>query len=200
MKATIGCLLGLVFSLTAAAEPLIEGRVLLTSGAPAAGAQVRLFDRTDLRAAPLAATTDRAGQFTLPLGHPCGGPAGALRTGGELSQSVQSRHDDSLPAADGDVRAAGGVQPPGSAHCHAGGWGTAGRFSHRTLGRHRCGRTGGGRRGVSVPAPRRGYACNPSYAADRRAGGDSFGGGRVARPGKAIRELEKRGIQARSTG
>ena len=39
----------------------------LDSGAPVPGAQVLLFDLADLRAAPLAATTDRSGQFTLPL-------------------------------------------------------------------------------------------------------------------------------------
>ena len=39
----------------------------LDSGAPVPGARVLLFDLTDLRAAPLAATTDRSGRFTLPL-------------------------------------------------------------------------------------------------------------------------------------
>ena len=67
MKAIIGCLVGWGFSVTAAAEPLVEGRVLLTSGEPAVGAQVRLFDLADLGAAPLAATTDGSGHFTLPL-------------------------------------------------------------------------------------------------------------------------------------
>ena len=51
----------------AGAEPLVEGRVRLSSGAPVPGAQVLLFDLTDLRAAPLAATTDRSGHFTLSL-------------------------------------------------------------------------------------------------------------------------------------
>ena len=46
---------------------MVEGRVRLTTGAPAAGAVVRLFDVTDLRAAPLAATMDRSGHFTLPM-------------------------------------------------------------------------------------------------------------------------------------
>ena len=45
----------------------MEGRVRLPSGAPVPGAQVLLFDLTDLRAAPLAATTDQSGQFTLPM-------------------------------------------------------------------------------------------------------------------------------------
>ena len=39
----------------------------LDSGTPVPGAQVLLFDLADLRAAPLAATTDRSGHFTLPL-------------------------------------------------------------------------------------------------------------------------------------
>ncbi|MDE0708957.1 MAG: leucine-rich repeat domain-containing protein, partial [bacterium] len=52
----------------AGAEPLMEGRVRLDSGEPVAGAQVLLFNLADLRAAPLAATTDGAGHFSLPLG------------------------------------------------------------------------------------------------------------------------------------
>ena len=54
MKATAGCLIGLVFTVTVGAEPLVEGRVLLPSGAPVPGAEVRLFDVSDLRTAPLA--------------------------------------------------------------------------------------------------------------------------------------------------
>ena len=62
------CIIGLVGSwVHAGAEPLIEGRVRLPSGAPVPGAQVLLFDLADLHAAPLAATTDRSGHFTLPL-------------------------------------------------------------------------------------------------------------------------------------
>ena len=59
-------LIGLV-AFPAGADSRLEGRVLSSSGDPAAGAQVLLFDLTDLRAAPLAATTDRSGRFTLPL-------------------------------------------------------------------------------------------------------------------------------------
>ena len=70
MKAAIICFIGLVGSWChSRAEPLVEGRVRLSSGAPVPGAQVLLFDLADLRAAPLAATTDRFGQFTLPLGN-----------------------------------------------------------------------------------------------------------------------------------
>ena len=57
----------LVFGISASAEPLLEGRVRLDSGTPAVGAQVLLFDLADLRAAPLAATTDESGHFTLSL-------------------------------------------------------------------------------------------------------------------------------------
>ncbi len=68
MKAAIIGILGLVRSWGhGGAEPLVEGRVRLPSGAPVPGAQVLLFDLSDLRAAPLAAATDRSGQFTLPL-------------------------------------------------------------------------------------------------------------------------------------
>ncbi len=68
MKKAIGCLVWLLSSLQAGAEPLVEGRVRLASGEPAAGAQVLLFDLTDLRLAPVAATTDEAGYFALPFG------------------------------------------------------------------------------------------------------------------------------------
>ena len=68
MKKTIGCFMWLLSSLQAGAEPLVEGRVRLASGEPAAGAQVLLFDLTDLRLAPVAATTDEAGYFALPFG------------------------------------------------------------------------------------------------------------------------------------
>ena len=83
MKTLIGCLIGLVFGASVSAESLFEGRVRLDSGAPVPGAQVRLFDVTDLRAAPLAATTDGSGYFTLPLGALQGGLA-ALPEGFEL--------------------------------------------------------------------------------------------------------------------
>ncbi len=47
--------------------PLVEGRVRLDSGAPVPGEPIMLlFDLTDLGTAPLAATTDRSGRFTLP--------------------------------------------------------------------------------------------------------------------------------------
>ena len=57
---------GLVLSVSVDAEPLLEGRVRLSSGQPASGVQVRLFDLTDLLRF-VGTTTDEAGHFALPL-------------------------------------------------------------------------------------------------------------------------------------
>ena len=81
MRTAIICIVGLVSWVHAGAEPLLEGRVRLDSGAPVSRAQVLLFDLADLRAAPRAATTDRSGRFTLPLAT----GAGALPQGFEPS-------------------------------------------------------------------------------------------------------------------
>ena len=68
MKNTIGCIIGLVFVVSALAEPLLEGRVRLESGEPVADAQVRIFDLSDLRQGAIArAQTDGTGYFALPL-------------------------------------------------------------------------------------------------------------------------------------
>ena len=66
-RAAIICIIGLVLKVSVSAEPPLEGRVRLASGEPAVGAQVLLFDLADLRGAPVAATTDGSGRFTLPL-------------------------------------------------------------------------------------------------------------------------------------
>ena len=66
MKSLIVGLIGLVLSVSVGAEPLLEGRVRLSSGQPAVGVQVRLFDLTDLRRS-VGTTTDAAGHFALPL-------------------------------------------------------------------------------------------------------------------------------------
>ena len=66
MKLFIGSLISLVLSIHVGAEPLLKGRVRLSSGQPAVGLQVRLFDLTDLRRF-VDTTTDAAGYFTLPL-------------------------------------------------------------------------------------------------------------------------------------
>ncbi len=67
MKARLAVLVGLVLSAPAAAQPLVEGRVRLSSGEPAAAVQVLVFDLTDLQRGPVAqATTDGSGRFGLP--------------------------------------------------------------------------------------------------------------------------------------
>ena len=64
----LGCLAapGSGAGAAAGAEPLLEGRVLLSSGAPAAGARVRLFAPGDLGRS-LRVTTDESGYFAFPL-------------------------------------------------------------------------------------------------------------------------------------
>ena len=66
MKSFVGGLIALILSVSVDAEPLLEGRVRLSSGQPAVGVQVRLFDLTDLRRF-VGTTTDEAGRFVLPL-------------------------------------------------------------------------------------------------------------------------------------
>ena len=71
---TLGVVLvGLALASPVVAEPLVEGRVRLASGEPAAIAQVLLFDLTALQRGPVArATTDAEGYFALAS---LGGPA-----------------------------------------------------------------------------------------------------------------------------
>ena len=66
MTLFIGGLIGLMLSVSVDAGPLLEGRVRLSSGQPAAGVKVQLFDLTDLRRFA-GTTTDEAGHFALPL-------------------------------------------------------------------------------------------------------------------------------------
>ena len=66
MKSLIGSFIGLMLSVSVGAESLLEGRVRLSSGQPAADVQVRLFDMTDLRRS-VGTTTDETGHFALPL-------------------------------------------------------------------------------------------------------------------------------------
>ena len=67
LPAVTACLTRLLS--TAGAEPLLEGRVLLATGQPAAGARVRLFASAGLEHS-LPATTDESGNFALPLTAP----------------------------------------------------------------------------------------------------------------------------------
>ena len=62
-------------ALAAPPDPQVEGRVLLDTGRPAAGAQVRLFDLADLSRSH-GVTADEWGRFSLPL--PGAAPTGSL--------------------------------------------------------------------------------------------------------------------------
>ena len=69
MQILIACFVGLMLSLAAEAEPVVEGQVRLATGESVAGAQVLLFDLGNLRRGAVAqATTDAAGGFVLSLG------------------------------------------------------------------------------------------------------------------------------------
>ena len=70
MKSLIVGLMSLMLFVQAstAAQPTVSGQVRLSGGLAVAGAQVMLFDLTDLRRGAVAqATTDADGQFALPL-------------------------------------------------------------------------------------------------------------------------------------
>ena len=67
-KASIVAFVGLVLAAHLVAEPLVEGRVRLSSGEAAVAAQVMVFDLTAIQHGPVAqATTDADGHFALPL-------------------------------------------------------------------------------------------------------------------------------------
>ena len=67
-RASIVVFVGLVLVPHLVAEPLVEGRVRLSSGEAALAAQVMVFDLTALQRGPVAqATTDADGHFALPL-------------------------------------------------------------------------------------------------------------------------------------
>ena len=66
MKSLIGSFIGLIMGVSVGAGSLLEGRVRLSSGQPAVGVQVRLFNLTDLRRF-VGTTTDETGHFALPL-------------------------------------------------------------------------------------------------------------------------------------
>ena len=83
MKSVIACFVGLMLSVKIGAEPVVEGQVRLASGAPVAGAQIMVFDLTDLRRY-VRTTADEAGQFVLPL---AGLGASGLPSGFGLGQN-----------------------------------------------------------------------------------------------------------------
>ena len=74
MNIAMAYLVGLVLSGATWAEPVVEGQVRLSSGEPAVGARVLVFDLADL-SRYVGATTDEAGQFVLSLGALASGQA-----------------------------------------------------------------------------------------------------------------------------
>ena len=176
VRTAIICIVWLVGAwVQAKAEPLVEGRVRLPSGTPVPGAQVLLFDLTDLRAPPVATTTDRSGHFALPLAS----LSGALPQQFELGANYPNPFNPStmipyrLPAAmhvrlevynllgQRVATLANGEQPAGF---HTASWDAtdaageavgAGVYLYRLSGD--------------------GMQADPVDAADRRTGGDSFG-------------------------
>ena len=99
MKSVAVCLFSLLVSVSAASadEPTVSGQVRLVDGSAVAGAQVMLFDVSDLRRGAVGrATTDGSGRFALSLagfdklspqlGVSCA--AAGLCAGAELSESV----------------------------------------------------------------------------------------------------------------
>ena len=100
MRSFIGSLIGLVLSVSVGAESLLEGRVSLSSGQPAVGVQVRLFDLTDLRRF-VGTTTDEAGHFVLPLQTVFTDRGTALPTDFALGQNYPNPFNPSTMEADG---------------------------------------------------------------------------------------------------
>ncbi len=84
MQFLMGLFVGLLLSVCIGAEPLLEGQVRLSSGQPAVGVQVRLFDLTNLHQS-VGTTTDETGHFTLSL--PAAATRSALPQGFALGQN-----------------------------------------------------------------------------------------------------------------
>ena len=102
MNYLVGSFIGLVLSVSVGAEPLLEGRVRLSSGQPAAGVQVRLFDLTDLRRF-IGTTTDETGHFALPLQTFSTDRSTALPTDFALGQNYPNPFNPSTMEADGSI-------------------------------------------------------------------------------------------------
>ena len=102
MKSLIGSFIGLVLSVSVGAESLLEGQVSLSSGQPAAGVQVRLFDLTDLRRF-IGTTTDETGHFALPLQTFSTVRGMALPTDFALGQNYPNPFNPSAMEADGSI-------------------------------------------------------------------------------------------------
>ena len=91
--------------------PVVEGRVRLNSGEfPAAGAQVMLFDLTDLRRW-VSTTTDYAGYFTLSLGELA--PASVRPEQSALGQNYPNPSNPSTPSLPAGIGAPVGLTPAG---------------------------------------------------------------------------------------
>ena len=102
MQFSMSFFIGLLLSVSVSAEPLLEGRVRLSSGQPVANAQVRLFDLTNLHQS-VGTTTDETGHFALSL--PAAAPGSALPQGFALGQNYPNPFNPStiipyqIPAA-----------------------------------------------------------------------------------------------------
>ena len=180
MQFLLICLVGLLVFVHAslASPPVISGQVRLPDGSPVAGAQVVLFDVADLGRGPVGqTTTDETGQFALPLA----AASGALvlprevGLGAELSQSVQSLDDHSLPTAGTFAGAVGSVQHPRPAGGDAGGWRASGRGVSGAMGWHGCGGSCRGLGGVYLPLDGGGSAVDGEDGAGGWAGGGAAG-------------------------
>ena len=102
MKCLIGSLIGLVLSVSVGAESLLKGQVRLSSGQPAVGVQVRLFDLTDLRRF-VGTTTDETGHFALPLRAFSTAKGTALPTDFALGQNYPNPFNLPTMEAEGSV-------------------------------------------------------------------------------------------------
>ena len=175
----------------------LDGRRSSGRRTPTRGPGAAALRRTRRRGAGAALRSHRSASGSPDGGHGCVRPfpavfaglahetgrAGSLRPGGELSQSLQPFHGDPVPTAGRDRGEAGSLQHPGTTGDDAGRRRAAPRPSHGSLGRHRCRRARGGRRGLSLPAARRRCQPDGTHGADRRTGGPCRQLDRAERPG-----------------